>query len=82
MILADDNFASIVKAVEEGRRVWDNLRKILIFNVPVNIAQGSSIFWSYVIGFNHIPLTAIQVLYVNMVTAVTMGIALAAGLNL
>jgi magnesium-transporting ATPase (P-type) len=78
MVLADDNFASIVKAVEEGRRVWDNLRKILIFNLPVNIAQGTSIFWSYVIGFHFPPLTAIQVLYVNMVTAITMGMALAA----
>ena len=73
MVLADDNFASIVKAVEEGRRVWDNLRKILIFNLPVNIAQGTSIFWSYVIGFYYVPLTAVQILYVNMVTAVTMG---------
>lgn len=78
MVLADDNFASIVMAVEEGRRVWDNLRKILIFNLPVNIAQGTSIFWSYVIGFHYAPLTAIQVLYVNMVTAITMGMALAA----
>jgi P-type E1-E2 ATPase len=39
MVLADDNFASIVAAVRQGRRVWDNLRKILIFNLPVNFAQ-------------------------------------------
>ena len=61
MVLADDNFASIVAAVREGRRVWDNLRKILIFNLPVNFAQGTCIFWSYVIGFSHAPLTAKQV---------------------
>ncbi|WIA10648.1 hypothetical protein OEZ85_010828 [Tetradesmus obliquus] len=78
MVLADDNFATIVAAVREGRRVWDNLRKILLFNLPVNFAQGTSIFWAYVIGFHESPLTAIQVLYVNMVTAVTMGMALAA----
>jgi magnesium-transporting ATPase (P-type) len=34
MVLADDNFATIVAAVREGRRVWDNLRKILLFNLP------------------------------------------------
>jgi magnesium-transporting ATPase (P-type) len=78
MVLADDNFATIVVAVREGRRVWDNLRKILTFNLPVNFAQGFSIFWAYVIGFSESPLTAIQVLYVNLVTAVTMGLMLVA----
>ncbi|KAG1675876.1 hypothetical protein FOA52_001533 [Chlamydomonas sp. UWO 241] len=77
MVLADDNFATIVVAVKEGRRVWDNLRKILLFNLPVNFAQGMCIFWAYVIGFQNAPLTAIQVLYVNMVTALTMGLMLA-----
>jgi hypothetical protein len=42
--------------------------QILLFNLPVNFAQGTSIFWAYVIGFHEAPLTAIQVLYVNMVT--------------
>lgn len=78
MVLADDNFASIVAAVKEGRRVWDNLRKILVFNLPVNFGQGLSILWAYIIGFEHAPLTALQVLYINLVTAVTMGIMLAA----
>ena len=78
MVLADDNFASIVTAVKEGRRVWDNLRKLLVFNLPVNFAQGFTIFFGYVIGFESAPLTAIQVLYVNLVTAVTMGMMLAA----
>jgi len=77
MVLADDNFATIVIAVREGRRVWDNLRKLLIFNLPVNFAQGFSIWWGYVVGFEQAPLTAIQVLYVNMVTACTMGMSLA-----
>ncbi|KAI8475580.1 MAG: calcium transporting ATPase [Monoraphidium minutum] len=78
MVLADDNFATIVAAVKEGRRVWDNLRKILLFNLPVNFAQGTSIFWAYAFGFKEAPLTAIQVLYVNLITAVTMGMMLAA----
>ncbi|KAJ3413027.1 hypothetical protein HDV05_008618 [Chytridiales sp. JEL 0842] len=77
MVLADDNFASIVKAVKEGRRVWDNLRKIVLFNLPVNFAQGCCILWAYIIGFSEVPLTAIQVLYVNLATAVTMGLMLA-----
>jgi len=78
MVLADDNFATIVAAVREGRRVWDNLRKILLFNLPVNFAQGGSIFWAFVVGMDEQPLTAMQVLYVNLVTACTLGIMLAA----
>jgi P-type E1-E2 ATPase len=61
MVLADDNFASIVAAVREGRRVWDNLRKILLFNLPVNFAQGMSVMWAYIVGFSDAPLTAKQV---------------------
>ena len=77
MVLADDNFATIVRAVEEGRRVWDNLVKILLYNMPVNFAQGLSVFFSYVLRLETVPLTAIQVLYVNMITSVTMGLMLA-----
>lgn len=79
MVLADDNFATIIAAVREGRRVWDNLRKILIFNLPVNLAQGLSVFIALAFsGLGDVPLTAIQVLYVNMITSVTMGLMLAA----
>ena len=78
MVLADDNFATIVVAVSEGRRVWDNLVKILLYNMPVNFAQGLSVFFAYIIpGVETVPLTAIQVLYVNMITSVTMGLMLA-----
>jgi hypothetical protein len=139
---------TIVAAVREGRRVWDNLRKILLFNLPVNFAQGGSIcecpvtqhstaqhstaqrnysaawsncqrpvlcaacrlccvrcdtqtqpcraavelctlllscptvlshaVWAFVVGMDEQPLTAMQVLYVNLVTACTLGIMLAA----
>ncbi|WIA43029.1 hypothetical protein OEZ86_009562 [Tetradesmus obliquus] len=78
MVLADDNFASIVAAVKEGRRVWDNIRKILVFNLPVNLAQGLSVLYSYILGSSNPPLTALQVLLVNLVTSVTLGLALAA----
>jgi magnesium-transporting ATPase (P-type) len=77
MILVDDNFATIVMAVREGRRVWDNLVKILLYNMPVNFAQGFSVFMAYVFSLETVPLTAIQVLYVNMITSVTMGLMLA-----
>ncbi|KAG2431551.1 hypothetical protein HXX76_009565 [Chlamydomonas incerta] len=78
MVLADDNFATIVAAVREGRRVWDNIRKILIFNLPVNLAQGFSVLYAYILGFKDVPLTALQVLLVNLLTSVTLGLALAA----
>ncbi len=61
MVLADDNFASIVAAVQEGRRVWDNIRKILIFNLPVNLAQGLSVLYAYILVLDNPPLTALQV---------------------
>lgn len=78
MVLADDNFATIVAAVREGRRVWDNLRKILILTLPVNFAQGLVIFFSLCIGgLREVPLTVFQVLYVNMITSVTIGLMLA-----
>jgi magnesium-transporting ATPase (P-type) len=76
MVLADDNFATIVFAVEEGRRVWDNLVKVLFFSMPTNFAQGFCIFFSYALMMETEPLTSIQVLYVNMITSVTLGLML------
>lgn len=73
MILADDNFATIVTAVREGRVVWDNLRKILLVNTPINNAQGMSVLFGIVCGLPDTPLTAIQVLYSNLICAVTLG---------
>lgn len=77
IILTDDNFATILVAVKEGRRVWDNLRKILLFNMPANFGQGGVIFIAVCLQWDVIPLTAIQVLYVNMITACTLGLILA-----
>merc|ERR1711920_327062 len=73
MILADDNFATIIVAVREGRVVWDNLRKVLLVNTPINNAQGMSVLFGLICGLPDTPLTAIQVLYCNLICAVTLG---------
>ena len=76
MVLADDNFASIAHAVEEGRTVYGNLRKALIFILPTNAAQAGMILIAIVLGLT-LPVTPVQILWVNMVTAVTLALALA-----
>merc|ERR1711920_1092152 len=72
MILADDNFATIIYAVREGRVVWDNLRKVLLVNTPINNAQGMSVLFGLLFGLGQ-PLNAIQILYSNLICAVTLG---------
>ena len=76
MVLADDNFASITHAVEEGRTVYDNLRKALLFILPTNGAQALVIVAAILLGVT-LPITPVQILWVNMVTAVTLALALA-----
>jgi len=73
MILADDNFATIVVAVKEGRVVWDNLRKVLLVNTPINNAQGLSVLFGMICGLDKPILSPIQVLYCNLICAVTLG---------
>jgi magnesium-transporting ATPase (P-type) len=73
MILADDNFATIIVAVKEGRVVWDNLRKVLMINTPINNAQGLSVLFGIITGWDDVILTGIQVLYCNLICAVTLG---------
>jgi magnesium-transporting ATPase (P-type) len=73
MILADDNFATIVIAVKEGRVVWDNLRKVLLINTPINNAQGMSVLFGLAFGLKESPLSPIQVLYSNLICAITLG---------
>jgi len=73
MILADDNFATIVTAVREGRVVWDNLRKVLLINTPINNAQGMSVLLGLAAGLQESPLSPIQVLYSNLICAITLG---------
>lgn len=76
MVLADDNFASIERAVDEGRTVYDNLRKAILFILPTNGAQAGIIVAAILFGAV-LPVTPVQILWVNMVTAVTLGIAFA-----
>lgn len=76
MVLVDDNFSTIVNAVKEGRRVYDNLKKTILFILPTNVSEGMLIFISILIGTT-IPLTAVQILWVNMITAVTISLAIA-----
>jgi magnesium-transporting ATPase (P-type) len=73
MILADDNFATIIVAVREGRVVWDDLRKVLLVNTPINNAQGMSVLFGMLLGLPTTPLSSIQVLYCNLICAVTLG---------
>ena len=76
MVLADDNFASIVSAIREGRKVYDNIRKTIAFLLPTNVGQGLSIMVAVLAGIT-LPVTPLQALWVNMVVAVTLGLALA-----
>ncbi|MFZ5759578.1 MAG: cation-transporting P-type ATPase [Thermodesulfobacteriota bacterium] len=76
MVLADDNFASIAHAVEEGRTVYDNIKKTLAFILPTNGAQAGIIIASVMMGIE-LPITPLQILWINMVTSVTLGLALA-----
>ncbi len=76
IVLADDNFATIRSAIREGRRIYDNLRKSIVFLLPTNGAQSLVILVAVVFGFA-LPLTPVQVLWVNMVTAITLSLALA-----
>ena len=76
MVLADDNFATIAAAIEEGRKVYDNIRKTITFLLPTNGGQGLAIMLAVLTG-TQLPVTPLQALWVNMVVAVTLGLALA-----
>jgi magnesium-transporting ATPase (P-type) len=77
MVLADDNFASIELAVEEGRTVYDNLRKTILFILPTNGAEALMVVAAVAFALPAMPITPVQILWVNMVTAVTLALALA-----
>ena len=76
MVLADDNFASIASAVEEGRTVYDNLRKAVVYVLPTSVAQASMVLIAVLFNMT-LPITPVQILWVNMVTAVTLSLAIA-----
>jgi magnesium-transporting ATPase (P-type) len=77
MVLADDNFATIERAVREGRTIYDNLKKTIMFLLPTNIGEALVIIVAILFLFDVLPLTPVQVLWINMVTAVTLALALA-----
>jgi len=76
MVLADDNFATIVEAVRAGRRVYDNLKKAILFILPTNGGEALVLIAAILLG-STLPITPVQILWVNMVTAVTLALALA-----
>lgn len=76
LVLADDNFATIAMAVREGRTVWDNLRKVISFELPTNAGEAMVVVTALLIGLD-LPLKAVQILWINLITGITLGLALA-----
>ena len=76
MVLADDNFATIAHAVEEGRTVYDNIKKAIVFIMPTNGGEAGMVLLAILFGMT-LPITPVQILWVNMVTAVTLALSLA-----
>ncbi|MCK4475683.1 MAG: HAD-IC family P-type ATPase [Methanophagales archaeon] len=86
MILTDDNFASIVSAVEEGRHVFDNIRKVILYTLPTNGGQtmlilGAILLAPFIFLFNphrggFLPIEPVQILYINLLDAVALALTL------
>ncbi|MGQ0599196.1 cation-translocating P-type ATPase [Aquabacterium sp.] len=76
LVLTDDNFATVARAVTQGRVVFDNIKKSLLFMLPTNGGEAGVILLAVLAGLT-LPVTAGQILWVNMVTAVTLALALA-----
>jgi Ca2+-transporting ATPase len=76
MVLTDDNFATIERAVEEGRGVFDNLKKFIVWTLPTNIGEGLVILVAVFAGAL-LPILPVQILWINMTTAVLLGLMLA-----
>ncbi|NNE00477.1 MAG: cation-transporting P-type ATPase [Pirellulaceae bacterium] len=76
MVLTDDNFATIEAAVEEGRGVFDNLTKFIVWTLPTNMGEGFVILAAIFAGVA-LPILPVQILWINMTTAVLLGLMLA-----
>ena len=76
IVLADDNFATIAAAVREGRTIYDNLKKTIVFLLPTNGGEALTIVTAILVGMA-LPIAPLQILWINMITAVTLGLALA-----
>jgi len=76
MVLTDDNFSSIEAAVEEGRGVFDNLTKFIVWTLPTNLGEGLVILTAIFLGIT-LPILPVQILWINMTTAGFLGLMLA-----
>ncbi len=76
MMLTDDNFATVRAAVEEGRSVFDNLKKFIVWTLPTNGGEALVILLAVLLGIS-LPLLPIHILWVNMTTAICLGLMLA-----
>ena len=76
MVLTDDNFSSIEAAVEEGRGVFDNLTKFIVWTLPTNLGEGMVILAAIFLGIS-LPILPVQILWINMTTAGFLGLMLA-----
>ena len=76
VVLADDNFASIVAAVHEGRVVYDNIRKVIAWTLPTNGGEVLAVALALLLGLT-LPLTPAQILWINMALTITLGLVLA-----
>ena len=75
MILVDDNFVTIAGAIKEGRRIFDNLKKTILFYLPTCLAQGLLLIVSLMANLP-LPLTTVQILWLNLVASITLSYAL------
>ncbi len=76
IVLTDDNFSTIEAAVEEGRGVFDNLTKVIVWTLPTNLGEGLVILVAILLGAS-LPILPLQILWINMTTAVLLGLMLA-----
>jgi magnesium-transporting ATPase (P-type) len=76
LVLADDNFATLAAAVREGRTVYDNIKKVISFELPTNAGEAATVVVALLAGLA-LPLTPVMILWVNLITGITLGLALA-----
>ena len=75
MILTDDNFATLVAAVEQGRGVFDNLRKFIVWTLPTNASEAAVLLIAIVLGLT-LPMLPVHLLWINLCTAICLGLML------
>lgn len=76
VVLLDDNFASIVAAVKEGRTVYDNIRKMIAWTLPTNGGEVLAVIAAILLGLT-MPMSPAQILWINLILSATLGLALA-----